>query len=307
MTKLMEVVPMLDITLQQIVAFLTVAEYLSFTEAAKVMYISQPALSKIISRLERVSALTLFVRKSHGVELTREGEYLRGELDPLYNKILKAFKDAQLMSSPPKKLLHIASHTSSYTAESLHGEYRRLIDEYKNKYPAVAVVEELFEFKELRNALLTGQADLIHTTDFVVDELKEISYKKLEKMNFYIVMSGAHPLASSETLPLEKLGNETFYFVSPSYTEHTEFERCVQIGFTPKQILHLPNFPSVIHAVRQGKGMALLTFSDEDSLDKDLKFFLAPPLPDPPYMVIAWRTNDVPKEAVDFIDLIPTI
>jgi DNA-binding MarR family transcriptional regulator len=131
----MEVVPMLDITLQQIVAFLTVAEYLSFTEAAKVMYISQPALSKIISRLERVSALTLFVRKSHGVELTREGEYLRGELDPLYNKILRRSRTRMLMSLAPKKLMHIASHTRHIQHESLHGEYRRLIDEYKINTP----------------------------------------------------------------------------------------------------------------------------------------------------------------------------
>ena len=301
-----EVIWMLDITLQQIVAFLTVAEYLSFTEAAKVMYISQPALSKIISRLEKVSALTLFVRKSHGVELTKEGEFLRDELHPLYSKMLKAFQDAQLLSAPPKKLLHIASHTSSYTSNRLYGEYRRLIDAYKNRHADVAVVEELFEFKELRNALLTGQADLINTADFVVDQLKDISYKKLEQMHFYIVMSKDHPLASSEELPVDQLGDEVFYFVSPSYTEHNEAQRCVQIGFKPRQILHLPNFPSVIHAVKQGKGMALITFGDGEVLDQDLKVFRAPDLPDPPYVAIAWRTNDVSKEATDFINMIPT-
>ena len=303
----MDVVPMLDITLQQIVAFLTVAEYLSFTEAAKVMYISQPALSKIISRLEKVSRLTLFVRKSHGVELTKEGEYLCGQLNPLYNKILKAFKDAQLISAPPKKLLHIASHTSFYASTRLQGEYRRTVDAYKNRYPLVTVVEELYEFKELRNALLTGQVDIIHTADFVVDKLKDVSYKNLEKQDFYIVMSSEHPLASRDTLPLAELCNEIFYFVSPSFTEHNEFERCVQIGFSPRQILHLPNFPSVILAVKQGKGMALMTYSEHNSAEKELKFFAVPPQPDPPHMVIAWRTNDVSHEALDFINQIPSV
>ena len=298
---------MLDITLQQIVAFLTVAEYLSFTEAAKVMYISQPALSKIISRLEKVSRLTLFVRKSHGVELTKEGEFLRNELYPLYNKILKAFKDAQIISAPPKMLLHIASHTSFYASGRLSGAYRHAVETYKRTYPDVAVVEELFEFKELRNALLTGQADLIHTADFVVDKLKDISYKKIEKQNFYIVMSSSHPLAGREELSLEALSDEVFYFVSPSYTEHNELDRCVQIGFTPRQILHLPNFPSVVLAVKQGKGMALITYSEQESTEADLTFFPAPPQPDTPYSVIAWRTSDVSKEAMDFVELLPSV
>ena len=298
---------MLDITLQQIVAFLTVAEYLSFTEAAKIMYISQPALSKIISRLEKVSKLTLFIRKSHGVELTKEGEFLRGELDPLYNKLLKAFKDAQLISSPPQRILHLASHTSFYALERPDGEYKGLVELYRNTYPDVAVIEELYEFKDLRNALLTGQADIIYTVNFVVDQLKEVSYKKLDKQNFYIVMSKKHPLASCDTLPLSELSNEVFYFVSPSYTEHNEYERCVQIGFSPKQILHLPNFPSVVLAVKKGKGMALLTYSEQDTAENDLKYFPAPPLPDPPYMVMAWRTTDISKQAQAFVDLIPDI
>ena len=298
---------MLDITLQQIVAFLTVAEHLSFTEAAKVMYISQPALSKIISRLEKVSRLTLFVRKSHGVELTKEGEFLRSELYPLYNKILKAFKDAQLMSAPPKKVLHIASHTSYFTSERLYGVYRQAVSAYKNKYPDVAVIEELFEFKELRNALLTGQVDIIHTTDFVVENLKDISYKKLEKQKFYIMMSSHHALAASDTLQFEELNKEIFYFVSPSYTEHNEFERCAQIGFTPRQILHLPNFPSVLHAVKQGLGMALLTYGEQETWENDLRFFPVAPLPDPPYSVIAWRTNDTTPETTNFINILPTL
>lgn len=306
----MDVLPMLDITLQQIVAFLTVAEYLSFTEAAKVMYISQPALSKIISRLEKVSKLTLFNRKSHGVELTKEGEYLREEISPLYNKMLKAFKDAQLMSAPPKKVLHIASHTSHtslYTSERPVNVYDRTVEAYRGRYPEVAVIEELFEFKELRNALLTGQVDLIHTVSFVVENLKEVSYKKVETHDLYIMMSSKHRLAACESLPLRELDKEVFYFVSPSYTEHNEYERCAQLGFTPKQILHMPNFPSLVLAVKQGKGLALLGYSNEDWFEKDLKFYQMPPLPDPPYMIIAWRTNDVSKEARDFVNMIPEV
>ena len=57
--------------------FLSVADKLSFTKAAKELYISQPAVSKHISELEKEFQLTLFRRERGQIWLTREGEALR--------------------------------------------------------------------------------------------------------------------------------------------------------------------------------------------------------------------------------------
>lgn len=54
--------------------FYTVAQYKSFSEAAKALYISQPAVSKSIKSLECTLGTTLFVRRSNGITLTPEGE-----------------------------------------------------------------------------------------------------------------------------------------------------------------------------------------------------------------------------------------
>lgn len=56
--------------------FNTVAETGNISKAAKVLYISQPAISKSISKLEQNLELTLFVRNSRGVKLTDEGRVL---------------------------------------------------------------------------------------------------------------------------------------------------------------------------------------------------------------------------------------
>ena len=45
------------------------------------MYISQPAVSKAISRLEESLSVTLFHRSSRGVTLTREGELLYAHVE----------------------------------------------------------------------------------------------------------------------------------------------------------------------------------------------------------------------------------
>ena len=63
--------------------FYEVAKCGNISKAAKNLYISQPAVSKSISRLEQSLSQTLFVRNKRGVKLTDEGKML-------YEHILKA-------------------------------------------------------------------------------------------------------------------------------------------------------------------------------------------------------------------------
>lgn len=56
--------------------FYAVAKNKNITKAAKELFISQPAISKDISKLEASLKCTLFLRTSRGVSLTKEGELL---------------------------------------------------------------------------------------------------------------------------------------------------------------------------------------------------------------------------------------
>lgn len=60
--------------------FYTVAECKNISAAAKELYISQPAISKAISKLEANLDTMLFIRNSRGVTLTQEGEYLHEQV-----------------------------------------------------------------------------------------------------------------------------------------------------------------------------------------------------------------------------------
>ncbi|MCD8232507.1 MAG: LysR family transcriptional regulator [Clostridiales bacterium] len=54
--------------------FLSAAKHLSFSEAAKEFYMTQPAISHQISDLEKELGAKLFSRTSRGVVLTKAGE-----------------------------------------------------------------------------------------------------------------------------------------------------------------------------------------------------------------------------------------
>jgi DNA-binding transcriptional LysR family regulator len=56
--------------------FNCVAETGNISQASRLLYVSQPAVSKSISSLEEIMNLTLFIRNSRGVKLTEEGQIL---------------------------------------------------------------------------------------------------------------------------------------------------------------------------------------------------------------------------------------
>lgn len=66
--------------------FYAVAETGNISRAARELYISQPAISKAISKLEESLNTTLFLRNSRGVTLTTEGAIL-------YNHVKAAFTE----------------------------------------------------------------------------------------------------------------------------------------------------------------------------------------------------------------------
>lgn len=78
--------------------FYEVANCRNFSVAAKKMYISQPAVSKAISRLEENLNTVLFRRSSKGAILTREGELLYRYVEQALG-MLKAGEDELALSA----------------------------------------------------------------------------------------------------------------------------------------------------------------------------------------------------------------
>lgn len=67
--------------------FYAVAKAKNISGAAKELYISQPAISKAISKLEQNLDTTLFIRNSRGVCLTPEGEMLYEQVQTAFHCI----------------------------------------------------------------------------------------------------------------------------------------------------------------------------------------------------------------------------
>jgi DNA-binding transcriptional LysR family regulator len=294
-----------NITLQQIETFLAVAEHMSFSEAARAMFISQPALSKSVFRLEENLNAKLFVRLRRGVQLTEAGRRFYTELYPLQTRIRRITEGIGDPRRVSNVILRVGCHFA-YAEEGIFTDFKSLIHKFERDNPGVSALFMLDEYPALNDMLISGDADIIISTSFSVPQSPHISTRAVRKLEFYIAMSINNPLADGDALNAERLKDEVFYAISPGGVKHgaSESEVFKHLGFTPANVQHLPNFVSVNMAVRGGRGFMLTGRFDTDRYTSGLRFFPPPVTQIPQRVVIAWRTNDVCAQARELAEIL---
>jgi LysR family nitrogen assimilation transcriptional regulator len=142
-------------TPRQLKYFLRISELKSFTKAAAVLHVAQPALSRQIQQLEADLGVQLFIRSDSGVTLTDAGKALS----------IRAVKLLDHLAS-------VRDEISSF-ADEIHGQLKfgippsffdlitsPLIQEYRAKFPAVelTIIEDISS--SIHELILNGRLDI---------------------------------------------------------------------------------------------------------------------------------------------------
>ncbi len=175
--------------------FLSAAENLSFSKAAKEMFISQPAVTKHIKELESKLGITLFERKGNKIYLTKAGKLTYRHLKTIKQKYRELEFELGRLNDTFKGTLRIGA--SSTIAQYV---IPKVIAAFHKRYPEI----ELFLFDgnsfEVEQKLLGNEIDLalvenessqsdIKYVDFLNDEIIAVTgsssvYSKLEAISF---------------------------------------------------------------------------------------------------------------------------
>ncbi len=300
---------MFNITFQQIESFLTIASCKNLTKAASILFTSEPALSKTIKRFEEGVGMRLFIRSKQGMELTADGHALFTVLDPLYETMDRSIKTVQYSSISPKKQLRIVESNSYQYSENFN-LVKEIITKYQSLYPDVILREYLYEFMALRQALEFRTADIVIAQDFIVRYIPNISVKRISKFELYLAISPNHPLAQSDTLDFKALSNEVLFTVPTLNNELMDIENlmsnCSLLGFKPKNIEFRPNFHTLLHVIKQGKGFSIFGKYINIGLNGNIKYYPLPQLR-PASIIAAWPTGRLTVEAKNFLDMLPEL
>lgn len=149
---------MKDVNLNSLKIFLVVATSNSFLEASNKLYISQPAISKSINKLEEDLGISLFYRANKGVTLTSDGEIL-----------LKYVKDSRKLLLACERML--SSNNSLDSGSIVIGAQSHIVRNY--------LLEKINNFRKIFPNVMFRIVDLStlelieglekHELDFVVD------------------------------------------------------------------------------------------------------------------------------------------
>ncbi len=93
--------------LYQIRYFLAVADTLNFTRASERSFVSQPALTKAVQRLEETIGGRLFDRKKNSVQLTELGRGMLPNFRQIYDTANHARNEARRLTRPQKEMVRV--------------------------------------------------------------------------------------------------------------------------------------------------------------------------------------------------------
>lgn len=142
-------------TLSSYRIFNAVAETGNLSKAAKELFISQPAISKAVSKLEQSLSVKLFTRNSRGVKLTEEGALL-------YEYTCSAFESLRRGEESIKKIHalgmgHIKIGVSTTLCKHLLLPY---LQNFMEAYPHIRLNIECHSTKETLALLEDGKLDI---------------------------------------------------------------------------------------------------------------------------------------------------
>lgn len=160
--------------------FIVVSETGSLTEAAKKLYISQPAISQAIKKLEKELNVRLFIRnKRGGLVLTDVGERilkLANRMYDLENKLYQTAFEENHLTGGVVRIASVPIGTSIILP--------RVLPVFKKQFPKVKI--ELFEGDPLavKNTVLNYGADVgISTSPYLGLEHKRLWVDKMVTIN----------------------------------------------------------------------------------------------------------------------------
>lgn len=278
----------------------------SMTKAAKLLGISQPALSRWLDRLEEETGCRLVIRSRKRLVLTQSGQiYLEG--------CQKCLKEASLMQ---KKLNSLRSVGNTRRRIVVGGSVARgskafasFYADFIHTYPDIALDVDFDVNTMLWKKLLHGEVTLA-MLGATQTEMREVDFMKFLDEELLLMLPPGHPLGydysqlpknvAYPTLDLRKL-QDTPFVVQEKETSysHLLYQILQQNNLWPNVIFRSNMIPLLYDMVKTGAGAAILPAAYFQPNDGISVFSLTPRMI--VYQGIGVRKDCVIDEPIAFV------
>ena len=249
-------------TIQQLSYFITLARYLHFGKAAKVLYIAQPALSHSIAALETELSVKLFDRDNRKVELTHAGRLFLQEAVEIVDRVENAVQKTKLAE---------AGHIGALRIGTLGGLCRspvpEILQNFSQKHPQVSISMADNNSAGLIRHLTMGDVDLAVIWAVSLLPFKaQVAWHVLGRMQLSMVVSKHHRLADT-AFDLNDLADDHFITLNSRITpaiHNFTLQLCDMYQFNPRVVYNAPTLEIACTLIKAGLGVGVFTTQGAD-------------------------------------------
>lgn len=231
------------------IALQKIVELGSYTKAADVLGYTQPAISQMISSLERELSIKLLYRSRYGIHLTLEGERL-------FPSIQKAVAGYQAMLEIAKEIKGLDSGTIRIGTISSISCYwlPSLIKRFQELYPNVKFILHQGDYTSIPEWVRIGEADFGFVNP---DAIPGVKTKLIKTGELRAVLPVTHPLATAEYVTLEHLVKEPFLLLEEGALSEP-LEAFKQAKLEPDIRLCVHDDYTILSMIESGLGVSIL-------------------------------------------------
>lgn len=290
----------MDVHLRDLRYFVTVAEELSFTQAARRLFVSQPALSKQIRQLENAMRVELFERDRRTVTLTAPGQALL----PLAKELLATWDVTQrtVSDAAASEAAVLTVGLSTSVGRGLLGAASRRFEERR---PGWRLRMRQVHWDDATAGLASGAVDVAFAWLPLPDQ-DAFAVEVVAEEPRWVAFREDHWLAGRADVEFGELLDEPFLALpagAGGLRDH--FLALDHRGGHPVTIgATVANADEAFTAIEEGSGIVLLAAGNAAIYQRPGVLAIPVLGLSPSRLALAWHTDDHRTAVRDFVDAV---
>lgn len=241
--------------LQQLKYFKAVADIGKISEAAESLFVSAPALSTSISRLEKELGMQLFDRTNNRIILNDQGHILLKHVNQVIDTLESAKQELKQSLLPQGPHISILSINTAM--------WVNLITAFLSEYPQYTLSNASTSLPQLaqhglhseHNFLLAYDTDL---PDYLAEELDSIFLFQTYPV---VAIHKDHPLAKESELDIRMLTDEKLFLPLPDHPLYMRLEKLFALYDLPILTDNIHSLMIRLKMVSQNQGITFISSS----------------------------------------------
>jgi|SRR5699024_7115124 len=235
--------------------FLILAEELSFTKAADILYCSQPSVSMQIQSLEKELDVKLFDRIGKKIYLTDSGKVFKQYAEQMKNTAKEAKEQLKQYNS-------LEYGNLSFGASHFVGVYMltKALTSFHKKYPKVKINMQINKSEKLIHQLSVNELELLVVSDHIYMDEKDYASEIFFEDELILVVNKHHPFTKRKNIELNQLLQETV-LIKPKKSATRQFIEKKIPNFDLEKLTHIEISSSegIKRGVIHGLGVSFLS------------------------------------------------